>query len=286
MKQSMEEAILDLLCKEAVYGLSEDEQRELAQLEQSANSGMDSRSLELTAAAISMAGLEDLEPMPEHLQARIMNDLSSQMATAGAKADGAFPGRRQPVVTEAESRSSIWNWLGWAVAGAACVALAFNIFSSRQQSPIATVGPTPTPMVEAKPSLEQLRAQLISAGAQVTKAEWGKGNVKEIEQISGDVVWSDAKQEGYMRFQGLPKNDPGKETYQLWIFDETQDEKTPIDGGTFDINSEGEVIVPIDAKLKAKNPKLFAVTIEKPGGVVVSKREKIAALAKTETASS
>jgi anti-sigma-K factor RskA len=282
----MEEAILDLLCKDAVYGLSEDEQRELAQLEQSANSGMDSHSLELAAAAISMAGLEEFEPMPEHLQAKIMEDISLRMSSSDANAEKAFSPKRQPVIAESESRSSIWNWLGWAVAGAASVALAFNIFSTQRQAPIVAGGPTPTPTVSAKPSLEQLRSQLIAAGAQVIKAEWGKGNGKEIEQISGDVVWSDSKQEGYMRFRGLPKNDPGKETYQLWIFDETQDEKTPIDGGTFDVNSDGEVIVPIDAKLKAKNPKLFAVTIEKPGGVVVSKREKIAALAKTETTTS
>ena len=36
------------------------------------------------------------------------------------------------------------------------------------------------------------------------------------------------------------------------------------------------------SKLKALGPELFAITIEKPGGVVVSKREKIAALAKVE----
>jgi hypothetical protein len=65
--------------------------------------------------------------------------------------------------------------------------------------------------------------------------------------------------------------------------DENQGDKMPIDGGTFDVNSNGEVVVPINARLKAKAPHLFAVTIEKPGGVVVSKREKIAAIAKVET---
>jgi len=78
-------------------------------------------------------------------------------------------------------------------------------------------------------------------------------------------------------------NDTTKETYQLWIFDKTQDPATPIDGGTFDIKSGGEVVIPVNAKLKAKGPQMFAITIEKPGGVVVSKRGKIAALAKVET---
>jgi hypothetical protein len=48
----------------------------------------------------------------------------------------------------------------------------------------------------------------------------------------------------------------------------------------FDVTSGGEVIVPIHAKLKVTKPTLFAVTVEKPGGVVVSKRERIVVLAK------
>lgn len=74
-----------------------------------------------------------------------------------------------------------------------------------------------------------------------------------------------------------------KATYPCWICDQLQNPKTPLDGGIFDINSFGEVIMPINAKLKARNPKMFAITIEKPGGVVVSKAEKVAAPAKRET---
>ena len=121
---------------------------------------------------------------------------------------------------------------------------------------------------------------------EMVKANWTAGNVKEMAQITGDVVWSDEKQAGYMRFKGLPKNDGTKETYQLWIFDKTQDKATPIDGGTFDVSSDGEVIIPINAKLKAKSPEMFAITIEKPGGVVVSKREKLAAIAKVSVSTS
>ncbi|HRH44728.1 MAG TPA: hypothetical protein PKY82_24030, partial [Pyrinomonadaceae bacterium] len=69
----------------------------------------------------------------------------------------------------------------------------------------------------------------------------------------------------------------------LWIFDETQSEKTPIDGGVFDIKENGEVLIPIKANLKFKNPKLFAITREKPGGVMVSDRQRIAAIAKVTT---
>ena len=131
---------------------------------------------------------------------------------------------------------------------------------------------------EARPDIRQQRQQLMGS-AGVIKADWKGGNMPDADKISGDVVWSDAAQAGYIRLNGLPMNDKAKETYQLWIYDETQDKKTPIDGGVFDITSEGEVIIPIDAKLKARNPSTFAITVEKPGGVVVSKAEKVAALA-------
>ena len=41
-----------------------------------------------------------------------------------------------------------------------------------------------------------------------------------------------------------------------------------------------EIIIPIDAKINVKKPKMFAVTVEKPGGVVVSDRQKLVAIAK------
>ena len=82
-----------------------------------------------------------------------------------------------------------------------------------------------------------------------------------------------------MRFRGLSVNDPATRQYQLWIFDKNQSDKTPIDGGVFDIRSDGEVIVPIHAKLRVQEVVLFAITIEKPGGVVVSSREQLPLLA-------
>ena len=47
-------------------------------------------------------------------------------------------------------------------------------------------------------------------------------------------------------------------------------------------NSSSEVIIPIDAKLKVSRPHMFAVTVEKPGGVVISEQERIVVLAKME----
>jgi anti-sigma-K factor RskA len=85
-----------------------------------------------------------------------------------------------------------------------------------------------------------------------------------------------------MRFRGLPVNTPSEEQYQLWIFARNQSDRTPIDGGVFDITSTEEVIIPIDPKLPVQDAYMFAVTIEKPGGVVVSSRERLPLLAKLE----
>lgn len=102
------------------------------------------------------------------------------------------------------------------------------------------------------------------------------------EKCSGRIVWNNELQRGYMTFRGLAVNDPAKFQYQLWVFDSAQ--KHPIDGGVFDISAaragvDGEVIVPVVAKIRVDSPQAFAVTIEKPGGVVVSDQTRIATLA-------
>jgi hypothetical protein len=129
------------------------------------------------------------------------------------------------------------------------------------------------------------RAALLARAAQpesgVTRVDWTPTKDPAAVGVSGDVVWDDARQEGYMRFAGLAQNDPRREQYQLWIFDARGDERHPIDGGVFDIPAgPGEVIVPIRAKLAVRQPALFAVTIERAGGVVVSSRERLPLLAK------
>ena len=84
-----------------------------------------------------------------------------------------------------------------------------------------------------------------------------------------------------MRFAGLAPNDPTREQYQLWIFDKDRPAETPVDGGVFDVDpATGEVVIAIDPKVRVTDATMFAVTVEKPGGVVVSKRERIPVLAK------
>ena len=55
--------------------------------------------------------------------------------------------------------------------------------------------------------------------------------------------------------------------------------RSPVDGGVFDVPACGKAVVPIHAKLGVEKPTLLAVTVEKPGGAVVSDR-RIAIVAK------
>jgi hypothetical protein len=270
------EKMLELLVDQAAFGLSEEEAVEVEMLLKEFPEWENDNSFELTATAISLANLDTSEPMPAHLRTKILAD-SGKFFVSNEKAEEKE--EYQKTLSFEPKRSGVFEWLGWAFAAAFLVVLGINLWTNRVQDTAKIENPpniqTPTPELTAKQKLEQ-----IMASANKIQAAWTPPKPDETNPLSGDIVWDNAKQEGYMRFRGLPVNDANKETYQLWIFDENQDEKTPIDGGVFDVNEKGEVIVPINAKLKVKNPKMFAITVEKPGGVVVSKREKIVALAK------
>jgi len=57
-----------------------------------------------------------------------------------------------------------------------------------------------------------------------------------------------------------------------------------VDGGVFDVPADAtEVVVPIHAAIAVGAAQAFAVTVEKPGGVVVSAREHIVALAQAQS---
>ena len=257
MSQPNDERLLDLLEKRAIEGLTDAEQHELELLG-------DDDSLELTAAAISLGELDKMEPMPAHLRAKIEESANEYFSEEAVSR----PSVREAII-ESSPTTGFWNWFGWALAGAACIALIANIYLTRF---------APSPQASTP---EQKRQQLLASAPDISRANVGPG--KEAYTPSGDIIWSDAKQEGYVHVKGLPRNDPTKEQYQLWIFDENQDPKTPVDGGVFDVTSDGDVVIPVNAKLRIRNPKVFAITVEKPGGVVVSGQDKVAALAKVET---
>lgn len=274
MSSEEKEMMLDLLCDKFLYGLSDEEAKKLEEL---GYDPAEAESIELTIAALSTAEFGAEAEMPARLHQKLAAAAAGQKAAMSPAEKEEAPLPQREIVLSGDNRGSWFGWLGWATA-AASIALAVTLFLNDKSDLKVDAVPTPTPVQEERLDPGQMRQRLIESGGEVIMAEWASGNVKDVA-VTGDVVWSDEKQAGYMRFRGLPKNDPNRETYQLWIFDETQSEKTPIDGGVFDVGADGEVIVPIDARLKTRNPKAFAVTVEKPGGVVVSDRKRIVALA-------
>lgn len=284
MNNNMDEKLRDLLSDQAIFGLTEDETKQLAELSEGADIGMNAHTLELTAAAILLAETSLDEAMPVHLEARILEKAKDHFAAQRSDDPVHESIHDQPTRsfqwTEPKPRGSLMNWLGWATAAAASVVLVGSIFYNQNriselEAKLARA--TPSPIVEE--TLAQKRDRLLADATDITRAQWTKATVKETENVTGEIVWSDAKQAGYMTFKGLPVNDANREAYQLWMFEDAKLEDYPKDGGVFNVTADGEVIIPINAKLRTISPKAFAITVEKPGGVVVSDRSKIALLA-------
>ena len=99
--------------------------------------------------------------------------------------------------------------------------------------------------------------------------------------VRGEVVWDPLHQVGYLTLEGLEPNVETGRQYQLWIFDGTRDDRYPVDGGVFDVpHGNKTVTVPIRPALRVSQAVAFAVTLEPAGGVVVSDRQRLMALAR------
>ncbi len=219
------------------------------------------KDLEITAARTYLTLEESKhtwEPMPTGLQDRLEQSASALI---------------RPKVTLSSKTShsiSMREAFAWMIATAACLVAIAAWYPIRIGKEIAS-------KTNTEKSIPKLREALLAAEAKPLVVEWT--NPDGSRDSLGDIVWSDKQQEGFIRFTKLAKNDPTKEQYQLWIVDPKRDSK-PVDGGVFDIRNEGEVLIAIKPKLFVSNPTLFAVTIEKPGGVVVSDQSRLPLIAK------
>ncbi|MEL7310835.1 MAG: anti-sigma factor [Pseudomonadota bacterium] len=230
-------------------------------------------SLELAAAAPLLAGAKN-EPMPAHLQRRIEVDAAQHLTGAAAEARSANVTSiqkarqgREPVITERQSPSWFAN-AGWVVAAGLLLAMLFGRDSTPDVAPEA---PPEVAEVEIAPDpTGVLSADELLARVGTISATWRQPDQPGFERVTGDVIWNDQLQQGYMRLANMPVNDSAARQYQLWIVDPDRDAE-PVDGGVFDIMaSTGEIVIPIDAKLPVSEPTVFAITLEQRGGVVVS----------------
>ncbi len=258
----------ELLAERALEGLGDDEARELEQL-----GGTGDGSFDLAAAAVALAELGDAEPLPEAQVEKVLAAARARRA-AGPVARVAGPARREAAA--ASRRHPRWDLRragGWIAAAAAMVVALFAwTRPPRVVEKVVTVEvQAPAPR---EPTPAERREELLAQAADARTISWSATPDPAASGATGDVVWSESRQQGFMRIRGLAANDPARAQYQLWIFDGERDQAHPVDGGVFDVR-QGEVVVPIRAAVRVFTPKLFAVTVERPGGVVVSKRERI-----------
>jgi hypothetical protein len=292
-----DEAMVDLLVKQVTEGLSPAEQRALDVMDSELASAY-LRDLERAAAAVTLAGSSGAEALPAALSARIAQQAAEHFAAVSNVADlgeartaATEKARLQPSTAPGQSpapfptraRASRYGGYGW-LAAAACLVLA--IFGW-ERSPPPPVAVTPTPVVvpppaqPAPPTAAEERAALL-AKTDSLKIPLAATKDPAAAGVTGDVVWDPVTQRGFLHFTGLAANDPATHQYQIWIFDAGRDKRYPVDGGVFDVPANaGEVIIPIRAALMVRKPAAFAVTLEKPGGVVVSGREHVVALGST-----
>jgi len=229
-----EERLLDLLASRATEGLDADAGEVLAaELEQQ---GLDPDGLDLAAAATSLVFLGPVEPLPAAVRARLEAQARSRVGD---------PDRR--------GRRRLADGLGWLVAAAAFVLLLVEM----PRRP------------DREPGLLAQRRALESAATDLVRAAFAPGGDPRFAAVAGDVIWSPAEQRGFLRLRGLPANDPGASQYQLWLVDPERDEH-PVDGGVFDATGD-ETVAAVHATVPVGRPVAFAITLEKPGGVVVSR---------------
>lgn len=221
-------------------------------------------SLDETAAALTAAlhaASGDTSTLPASLADRIVADGREQLRRANAPA-----GVPSPLVVVRPTRTlrvmAVTGWL------AAAAALALWV----RTPPVATSADMA--VVTEQPSLATLRASLLADSTSIRRA-WQESTDPSARGVTGEIVWNDTQQRGVMRFVGLALNDPRLAQYQLWIIDAERDARYPVDGGVFDVNSDGEVLVAVTARIPVGRPTLFAITLERPGGVVVSTRERL-----------
>lgn len=201
------------------------------------------------------------------------------------------------------------TWGGW-VAAAASLSFAFLV--SRPPSPVApvaTVAQVPAPAravamaelpiqtrIEGEPVLARHEVEsavpvlavavaspvegldrLVEAEPDVLKVSAVATSVlgEQSANVEAEFTWSESARRGFLTVAGLPPTDASRQ-YQVWVRDGERAEPHPINGGLFDIASDGpRWVIPIEPRLTVFRPAGFEVTTERAGGVVISSPDRV-----------
>jgi hypothetical protein len=296
----------ELAVSRLLEDLSAEEAQEYAAL-RSRLANIDEAAVESIVALAHLAILPAADPEPRNLRAAVEKDADEFFgvrSTLSASQSKVSPIRRPAFWL----MSGGW-WLALAASIVTVVVLLHRAPEVRVPTTAATAHPPalppalpPSPVVaprvappaapphtvepelaaaDATPKdLAAERSAFLRSHPYAIERAWRAGGDPTGERVVGDVVWDEASQTGYMRFVNLRRNEPNAEQYQLWIFDAQRDQRYPVDGGVFDVTTrDGEQVIAINPKLRVHVPLVFAITVEHPGGVVVSDRSRIAAIA-------
>ncbi|MFN3167213.1 MAG: anti-sigma factor domain-containing protein [Phycisphaeraceae bacterium] len=272
----------ELMVDAATQGLSPQDQAELREaLERNPSLRFEAEAYELAATAVELALCKPLtnEALPPALQDKLR--VAAQRHTAALRENPGLKLAGTPASNEVDISGRGIRWtdgraFGWYAAAAALIAVCVLLVQTPDTQVIEkVVEKDATGNAQAGPTLAERYAELANR-QNTLRGAWAPhpdGDTQRFANAAGEIIWNTDQQTGYMKLTGLPVNDPTKEQYQLWIVDATREGETTdrIDGGVFDVNDAGEVIVPIDPKIVARKPAVFAITVEQPGGVVVSK---------------
>jgi hypothetical protein len=293
----------ELLCDRATQGLSASEQAELELLTHDLGLRAD-ESFERAAAALDLA----LNPapvgagqMPRDVYARLLakgdewyrqsSDPLLLHKSMPSLLDGLEHHAPAPEIVIPLHRrvARSWpTWGGWAAA-AACLAFA-ALYTTRPipnpaqpgpidlasasvpvNPPVQTASILPISPVEAFDRLVNSVSDVLTVSGNATPT----GIQTAAQPVTAEFVWSPKDHKGFLTVAGLPPTDNARQ-YQLWIKDDAREDPYPVDAGTFEIPMDGpKWVIPIEAKLPVYRPKLFAVTVERPGGVVVSSPDRV-----------
>ena len=192
--------------------------------------------------------------------------LSSSLASSLKASIPEFSRSRKSKLPETRKIIAFLPWAGWGLA--ACLAFFINLPSEEMIQETQEL------------TLAQKFDSLLQGNTETQRLDFASAS-EPYAGLSGEVIWNDDRQEGYMALSNLAANDPKVSQYQLWIVDPERDE-LPVDGGVFDISkNDGTSIIPIRNALPIDKPVAFVITLEQPGGVVRSKQEVVVALAKS-----
>ena len=181
----------ELLVTGATEGLGVSQENELKEL-LGRRPDIDAEAFDRAAAAVHLATIEPDATLPDALRKKLDRDATRYFgAQAGPPADNVIRLDRQ---SEIRRGTAGWPWL----ATAAAVLLA-----------IAGWWPDTEP---SAPALAQQRATLIEREAVVM--EWTATEDPSAADTSGNVVWSQAEQRGFMLFRGLQANQPSSFQYR------------------------------------------------------------------------